>query len=227
MPPLTAVGTDLWFAAITKTIVSRWYYQKGLIDWTVVRALWLGSLPTTIVALLVIYLFGASWKIPTLTKQLVGVAILFSGVGLLWQVRRQILLKQFQVDPVTVELGNLTNSEWFCTVGLGAVMGLMVTLSSVGAGALGMVVLTALYHKRISARHLIATDIVHAVPLTAFAGFGHWVIGDIQYPLLINLLVGSLPAVLFGSWLATRLPQLWLRLILSVVLWLVAAKLLA
>ena len=55
VPPLTAVGTDLWFAAITKTVASRWFYQKGLIDWAVVRALWVGSLPTTLIALALIY----------------------------------------------------------------------------------------------------------------------------------------------------------------------------
>ena len=174
-----------------------------------------------------ISVFGSSLQLPSFTKQLVGVAVLISGIGLLWQVRRQILIKRLQLDPDTIILGHLTSQQWTYTAILGAVMGLLVTLSSVGAGALGMVVLTALYHERLSTRHLIATDIVHAVPLTAFAGLGHWFLGDIQYPLLWNLLIGSVPAVMLGSWLATRLPQIWLRLILCIVLWLVAAKLMA
>jgi hypothetical protein len=227
VPPLTAVGTDLWFAAITKSVASRWFYQKGLIDWAVVRALWTGSLPTATIALLVIGLFGASIQLPSLTKQLVGIAVLLSGVGLLWQVRRQMLIRRLQRDPEHITFGELTKRQWAYTVTLGAAVGLLVTLSSIGAGALGMVVLTALYHRRLSTRHLIATDIVHAVPLTAFAGLGHWFLGDILYSLLWNLLIGSVPAVLLGSWLATRLPQLWLRLILCIVLWLVAAKLMA
>lgn len=227
VPPLSAVGTDLWFAAITKTVASRWYHQKSLIDWPVVRALWSGSMPASLLTMGIITVGNMHWRTPRLIVQAIGITVLLSGMGLLWQVRRQMLARHIALEPAENKLDSLTSREQRLTIALGVILGFVVTLTSVGAGAIGVVVLTVLYRKRMSVRHLVATDIVHAVPLTAFAGFAHAVAGDIQYSLLANLLLGSVPAVILGSYLATRLPQMWLRLFLCIVLWLTGAKMLA
>lgn len=112
------------------------------------------------------------------------------------------------------------------TVLSGALLGVLVTLTSVGAGALGAVLLTYLYPLRLTPPRLIASDIVHAIPLSLFAGVGHLIIGHVDFGLLGSLLVGSLPAVVLGAMLSSRLPHDWLRWSLSVVLFSVSFKLL-
>jgi uncharacterized membrane protein YfcA len=107
----------------------------------------------------------------------------------------------------------------------GGLLGVLVTLTSVGAGALGAVFLAYLYPLRLTPPRLIATDIVHAIPLAMFAGIGHLIIGNVNFSLLGNLLLGSIPAVIFGAMLSARLPHGLLRTILAVVLIAIGLKL--
>jgi uncharacterized protein len=118
-----------------------------------------------------------------------------------------------------------TSLQGPATVAAGALLGILVTLTSVGAGALCAVFLLYLYPKRLTASRLIATDVVHAIPLAVFAGAGHLLIGHVDVTLLGNLLIGSIPGVLTGALLSAYLPQVALRRALSAVLMFSAYKL--
>ena len=219
--PTTAVGTDLWFAALTKTAATRVHYGRGLIDWQVVRRLWLGSL--TCSALTMAFLH---WGVlPTgsfrFLKQAIAGAVLITSVGMLFQTRLHAWGRTLR----TTEPERFKAWQAPLTVLAGALLGVLVTLTSVGAGALGVVFMAHLYPLRLTPQRLVATDIVHAIPLAIFAGIGHLVVGNVNFLLLGNLLLGSLPAVLLGATLSTRIPQTWLRGILVVVLVVVGIKL--
>jgi uncharacterized protein len=219
--PVTAVGTDLWFAAITKLVATRIHSAAGLIDWQVTKRLWAGSLPAAGLTVLAMKagLIVTSFD---LLKTAVAVAVLVTAAGLLLQ-------------PVLQKTGrgqrlNKTDSfkAWqpVLTVAAGAGLGVIVTLTSVGAGALGVVMLTYLYPLRLTPARLIATDIVHAIPLALFAGLGHLMVGHVDFELLGWLLLGSIPGVFIGAKLSSRLPARVLRIALALVLCAVAIKLL-
>jgi uncharacterized membrane protein YfcA len=219
--PLSAVGTDLWFAAITKLFATRVHHGHGLIDWQVVRRLWLGSLSASAFTLLWMHLYPVDDSAVNLLKVAIAAAVLLTACGLLLHKPLHTLGRRLR----------LTKSEDFkamqatLTVLAGAVLGLLVTLTSVGAGALGAVFLAYLYPLRLTPPRLIATDIVHAIPLAMFAGFGHLLIGNVNFGLLGNLLLGSIPGVLFGAMLSARLPHALLRGLLAAVLISIGGKL--
>lgn len=217
--PVTAIATDLWFAALTKIVGARVHGTAGQVDWQVVRRLWLGSLPVALVTVAWVG-FGASLaKISWLTTA-IGIVVLITAAGLvcsplLHQAARQRRLdfpERFKaVQPLATVLG-------------GALLGLCVALTSIGAGALGSVLLTYLYPLRMHPHRLVATDLVHAIPLAIVAGLGYLLMGQVDFGLLFSLLAGSLPAVLLGSRLAGRLPGRGLQLALAAVLIAVGLK---
>jgi len=106
------------------------------------------------------------------------------------------------------------------------VLGVLVTLTSVGAGALGVTILLVLY-PRLDVREIVGSDIVHAVPLTLIGGTGYWLIGEIDWSMLLALLVGSIPGIIVGRLLAPKLHERTIRIVLAVTLAIVAWKLLA
>lgn len=219
--PLAAVGTDLWFAAITKVFATSVHHDHGLIDWPVVRRLWLGSLTASALTLFWMKLHPVDETAVTLLKTAIVVAVMLTGLGMLFQKPLHVLGRKLRTS----------DSEQFkalqspLTVLSGAVLGVLVTLTSVGAGALGAVFLTYLYPLRLTPPRLIATDIVHAIPLAIFAGMGHLLIGNVDFGLLGNLLLGSIPATVVGAILSARLSHLLLRVVLASVLLLIGAKL--
>ncbi len=219
--PLAAVGTDLWFAAITKLFATRVHHSHGLIDWQVVKRLWMGSLSASALTLLGMKLYPVDEAAVVLLKAAIAVAVLVTALGMLLQKPLHALGRKLRT----------TDGEQFkawqgpLTVAAGAVLGLLVTLTSVGAGALGAVFLAYLYPLRLTPPRLIATDIVHAIPLAMFAGLGHLLIGNVNFSLLGNLLVGSVPTVVVGAMLSARLPHAWLRGALAVVLLSIGLKL--
>lgn len=219
--PVTAIGTDLWFAAFTKIAAGKIHHSKGLIDWQVLRYLWMGSLPASLVMILCMH-FGIISASVHFLKSLVAIAILITAITLLMQ-KYLHQLGQFL---------RLHDTERFkqwqpaLTVAAGIILGSLVTLTSIGAGAIGVVMLTYLYPLRLTAARLVATDIVHAIPLTLLAGTGHLLLGNIDFGLLGWLLFGSIPGVVIGSTLSGKLPQHILRVMLAIVLTLVAIKLL-
>jgi hypothetical protein len=220
--PLTAVGTDLWFAAITKLAITGLHHRNGLIDWAIVRRLWMGSLTASAVTLAALRVAPAV-AAPAFVTTAIGAAVSVSAVGLLAARRLQALGQRLDLH------GGGAWRQWqaAATVAAGAIVGVLVTLTSVGAGALGAICLLYLYPTRLSVSRLLATDVAHAVPLALFAAVGHLWLGGVDGALLRDLLAGSLPAALLGAALSTRTPQAWLRTALAVVLLVVGLKLLA
>lgn len=219
--PLTAVGTDLWFAAITKIFATRVHHGHGLIEWTVVKRLWTGSLTASALTLIWMKLRPVDEGAITLLKTSIAIAVLVTSVGLFIQKPLHSLGRSLRI----------TEGERFkavqapLTILAGALLGFLVTLTSVGAGALGAIFLAYLYPLRLTPPRLIATDIVHAIPLAIFAGLGHLYIGNVNVSLLGNLLLGSIPAVILGAVLSTRLPHPILRAALASVLLVIGMKL--
>ena len=217
--PKAAVGTDLLFAAATKSVGTGVHGLKGSVDWRIVRRLATGSLPATIVTLLVLSVVddGVDNTSQAISLVLGGVLVLTSiGVFARDRIVRWLAPRTDRLTDRRVAL---------ITVCVGAVLGTLVSLTSVGAGALGMTVLLVLYNRAPVSR-LVGSDIAHAVPLTLAAGIGHWWIGSINLGLLASLLVGSVPGVIAGSLLASRVPERTLTLALAAVLGLVGVKLL-
>lgn len=220
--PMTAVGTDLWFAAITKLIATHVHHGHGLIDWPVVRRLWAGSLVASALTLLWMAWRPVDAGAVSFFSMAISVVVMLTALGMLCQTSLHALGRKLRIT----DGAHFKAVQAPLTVLAGTVLGVLVTLTSVGAGALGAVFLAYLYPLRLTPPRLIATDIVHAVPLAVFAGLGHVLIGNVDVHLLSNLLLGSIPAVVIGAMLSSRLPHNLLRGFLAVVLLSISLKLL-
>lgn len=217
--PVTAVATDLWFAAITKIVAARVHHTHGEVDWQVARRLWLGSLPMALL-IVVIISFGAHVaKFDWLTK-VIGVVVLITAVGMLAAPKLVAYAKGRRVG----EPERFKAIQPILTVASGATLGLCVALTSVGAGALGSVMLLYLYPLRMTPHRLVATDIVHAIPLAMVAGLGYLFAGMVDWNMLLSLLCGSIPAVVLGSLLATKVRGRMLQVMLAIVLIIIGLK---
>lgn len=216
--PATAVGTDLLFAASTKTVGTLVHGAGRTIDWRLVSLLATGSVPATAATLTVLATFEANGtELPQLVTLTLASVLLLTSTFLLCtnSVRAKYAERISRLDQRSVRL---------LTVILGLVMGILVTLTSVGAGAIGVTVLLLLYPKIPMAR-IVGSDIAHAVPLTLLAGIGHWLLGSVDWSLLTTLLVGSIPGVVIGSYFVGKLPEGVVRTALAVVLLVVAIRL--
>jgi uncharacterized protein len=187
----------------------------------VVKRLWIGSLTASAATLVWMRLQPVDASAVTLLKTAIAAAVLLTAVGLIFQKQLHALGHRLR----TTDAAHFKAVQPALTVLAGAVLGVLVTLTSVGAGALGAVFLAYLYPLRLTPPRLIATDIVHAIPLAMFAGLGHLWIGNVDTALLGQLLVGSIPGVIVGAMLSVRLPHGVLRGALSMVLVSVGAKL--
>lgn len=217
--PATAVGTDLLYAAATKTVGTAVHGKRGTVDWTVVRRLCMGSVPTTVATLVALHWAAQSSKntAPAIATAL-GVVLLLTAIAMFF---RKPIVDRLAPNFTAVDGRRVA----MLTVLLGAVLGVLVSLTSVGAGALGMTALLILYPRAPIAR-LVGSDIAHAVPLTLIAGFGHWLIGSVDFSLLVSLLAGSIPGIIVGSLIGSRVSDRVLVPILATVLALVGIKLL-
>jgi uncharacterized protein len=218
--PSTAVGTDLLFAAVTKSVGTGIHNAGKSVDWRIVGRLSLGSIPATALTLLVISHYGvASKAVTTVMSVTLGIALIVSAVSLLAKDRIIAMAMRRQPDfGLTTSFG--------LTVAVGFLVGAVVSLSSVGAGALGTIALFFLY-PRLPVVKIVGSDIAHAVPLTLVAGLGHWYLGAVDLHLLGMLLLGSIPGIILGSLAARRAPEFILKPSLSLVLTLVGIRLLA
>ncbi len=211
--PTTAIATDLWFAAITKLVGARVHSTAGLVDWQVVRRLWLGSLPVALLMVVLVSLGSQVGKVDWLTLA-IGVVVLTTAVGMLLAPVLLAFARQRRLGQPQ----RFKALQPALTVVAGAVLGLCVALTSVGAGALGSVILLYLYPLRMTPHRLVATDIVHAIPLAVVAGLGYLLAGMVDWAMLLSLLAGSIPAVWLGSLLSRRLSGRWLQVALAVAL---------
>ncbi len=208
--PAVAIGTDLWFAAITKTAGSVSHHQAGHVQWRITALLLAGSLPASLATVALMHFTGVSkgWA-AALTFSL-GIALLLTAVtvayGRIWQgvgLRLERWIPE-QRKPLL-------------TVACGVILGVLVSLSSIGAGAIGAPLILVLY-PRLKPHQIVGTDIAHAVPLTLVAGIGHATLGHVNWALLASLLIGSIPGIWIGAQLTRRMPERIVRSLLCVAL---------
>ena len=251
--PHMAVGTDLLFAAITKSSGTFSLWRRRLVPWRVVITLCIGSIPASLVTLYLLNQWGADSKeMQHLITQTLGVALLLTALSLLYKA-----LKSPIKTPISIAAQAAVMGEWrletpshttlaiskegpsdelqwdsdpsdtkhpLLTIAFGVLIGGLVTLTSVGAGAIGVTVLMILY-PRLPLPRIVAADIAYAVPLTLVAGLGHASIGSVDWLLLAKLTLGSVPGIWLGAHLVTKTPERVIRLLLSVLLTWAGSKL--
>lgn len=221
--PVTAVGTDLLYAAITKSAGTLVHGRKGSVDWGITGRLALGSIPAAVITLYALSHFDLrSAAVSHTVSAALGVALLLTAGALIF--RRQ--LQRFAASSQGHEPQWRRHHLPAATVAVGALLGVLVSISSVGAGALGVAGLFFLY-PALPALRIVGADIAHAVPLTLVAGIGHWMLGNIDWLLLGSLLIGSVPGIVLGSHVAAKIPEKILRPALAAMLVAVGGKLLA
>ncbi|RCS56513.1 sulfite exporter TauE/SafE family protein [Parvibium lacunae] len=216
--PSVAVGTDLAFASITKGAGTWVHRLRGTVNHRIVYLLCAGSLPTAGLTILALHYHGAvDGGLVRLIKYSIAASVLLTVLFLLLKSR---ILHWLSLHPERHLHGRTLDLATVCA---GAVIGCLVTLSSIGAGVIGATLLSILY-PRMRTAEIAGTDIAYAVPLTAVAALGHWWLGTIDFALLLSLLMGSVPGITVGSYLSRSVPEHWLRGTLATVLTLVAAK---
>ncbi|HKA75602.1 MAG TPA: sulfite exporter TauE/SafE family protein [Pseudolabrys sp.] len=215
--PATAVGTDLLYAAVTKTGGSLVHGFARSIDWRVVRRLATGSIPATIVTLAALSHFNLSGDAArNLITLVLGFALFCTAFVLVFgdTIVSAYRARVTELDPQRTAAN---------TILVGMLLGVLVSISSVGAGAIGVIALILLYPQLPMAK-IVGSDIAHAVPLTLIAGTGHWMMGSVDWHIMGSLLVGSLPGIFVGSYFATRIPERALRVVLATTLFVVASR---
>ncbi len=227
--PTTAVGTDLLFAAVTKSGGTWVHARHGTVDWRITGLLALGSLPATVLTLSLCthYLPGGLGGARTLVTSALGVALILTAIALICRQRLFACVSWWQGHQGEVQTQAAQyRRRAIMTVITGLTLGTLVSLTSVGAGAMGVTALMLLYPMLPAAR-IVGSDLAHAVPLTLAAGIGHWWLGNVDWVLLGSLLLGSLPGIFIGSHVAPRLPERLMRPILATMLVLVGGRLIA
>lgn len=218
--PATAVGTDLLYASITKSMGGWVHAAKGSVDWKVVKLLALGSIPAAILTIALLKVLALEEKtLRSLVTSVLSVALLATATALL--LKDWIKKIASRDDGTVYEIHHRYLPA--ATVMTGVVVGALVTVSSIGAGVLGTVAILFLY-PRLPAVKVVGTDIVHAVPLTAVAGMGHMALGTVDFVLLGSLLLGSLPGIYIGSHLSAKVPEKVLRPLLATMLLIIGTK---
>jgi uncharacterized membrane protein YfcA len=219
--PSVAVGTDLLFAAITKSVgVITHHRSHGSVHWRIAGRLSLGSLPAATLALYFLHSYvelGHDLSRP-ITLAL-GIALVLTALALL--IKPQVRAVSERLPRSAIRF--IGQHRRTATILVGAILGVLVTLSSVGAGALGTVSLLLLY-PALPAVRVVGTDLAYAIPLAAVAGIGHWTLGNVNWQLLVTLLIGSVPGIWLGSVVSARIPERVMRPVLAMVLIAVATK---
>jgi uncharacterized protein len=221
--PTTAVGTDLLFATITKSVGTWVHGAQRTVDWLVMRPLACGSLPGALLTLATLRFYaGGGGSTDRLVLTALGWALLMTGLVTLLRNRLHRIGRRKRTETPQA----FKRAQPALTVAAGAILGVLVTMTSVGAGALGAAMLVYLYPFRLTPVKIVGTDLAHAVPLTLVAGGGHLMMGNVDPRLLGLLLVGSIPGIYLGSHLSSRLPERLLRPALASLLVIVGARLL-
>jgi uncharacterized membrane protein YfcA len=215
--PALAVGTDLLYASVTKSVGIFAHGKLGNIDWKIVKRLMAGSIPASILTTLYLRQIDiASTGAVDIIKFYLGIALLLTSIA--------VIFRPFLIERSKVALLKSDNAVAIATILLGLILGGLVTLTSVGAGALGVTALLLIY-PRIGITKIVGTDIAHAVPLTLVAGLGHVSLGTVDYSLLGVLLIGSIPGIYIGSHLSSKVSEQSVRYVLALILIYVGQKL--
>jgi uncharacterized membrane protein YfcA len=221
--PATAIGTDLWFAAITKTVGGFVHHRNASVDFGVVRLLAIGSIPAALLTGFWLWQHGLDR---------IGPGTLSHGLGFVLILTAFATLFRRRLAAWTATLGVRNNPRFaplkaVATIAAGAILGVLVTLTSVGAGALGATMLLMLYPHRLTLKKLVGTDITHAVPIALVGGIIHLLIGTVDFGLLAMLLVGSVPGIIIGARLSAVVPERVIQPALAAVLAFAGYKLIA
>ncbi|WP_374257597.1 sulfite exporter TauE/SafE family protein [Aquabacterium sp.] len=213
-----AIGTDLWFAGLTKVSGSIAHHREDHVDYHITKKLLIGSIPATIATMVFTHVEGIKKSGDNMLAYALGIALLLTAVTVAFR-------------PVWYRVG-IWLERWITretrpalTVLCGAILGVLVSLSSIGAGALGATMILLLY-PRLDMKRLVGSDIAHAVPLTIVAGIGHASLGNVNWVLLVELLMGSIPGIWVGAKLTKHLPETITRIALCICLVLAAKKIL-
>ena len=208
--PAVAIGTDLWFAGLTKISGSVAHHRHGHVNYRITGLLLAGSIPASLGTIALMHFTGVTKGWASALTFSLGIALLLTAVTVafrpIWQ-------------NVGLRLENFIPRHWVPALTLicGLVLGVLVSLSSIGAGAIGATLILMLY-PRMETRQIVGTDIAHAVPLTLVAGIGHASLGHVDWHLLFALLCGSLPGIWIGAQLTRKLPDAWVRAALCISL---------
>lgn len=221
--PSTAVGTDLLFATITKLVAVKVHGSRGTIDWQVVRRMAVGSIPAACLTLLLMHQLSVSREAGKVIMPALGTALVVTAVAMMFRTTLHGVGKRWRVGTPAA----FKRVQPGLTVAAGVVLGVMVTMTSIGAGALGTVMLVYLYPLRLTPSRLVGTDLAHAIPVALIAGLGHLALGNVDFGLLGWLLLGSLPGVWVGTHLSTKAPDTIVRNALAVILLIVGARILS
>lgn len=219
--PTTAVGTDLWFAAATKSVGSVVHHREDRADLKIVGWLCLGSIPAAILTLLIMFQTGGHQMKGGMIVTALGAMLIISSIATLF--RKQLVHAMIDTDD-EARARRFVKAQPALTVAAGSVLGAMVTLTSVGAGALGATLLLMLYPLRLTAKRLVGTDIMHAVPLTLVGGIGYLIAGAVDLKLLMMLLVGSVPGIILGAWMTGWLDERIVQRGLAIILFFAGLK---
>lgn len=221
IPPHIAVGTDLLYAAITKASGVVAHHRQKTINWSITLLMVAGSIPTAIITGIILSAYFEDYQHYT--------GIITASLGVMLVITATLLLFRKKIQLIAEHQSNLNKTSWIqshrmlLTVIMGIVLGVFVTLSSVGAGAIGTVVLLILY-PYLRSIQIVGTDLAHAVPLTLVGGLVHLSLGNVDYGLLGALLIGSIPAIHLGSKIGSRLPENILRNVLAGLLMILGIK---
>ena len=223
--PHLAIGTDLLFAAFTKMGGTVSLARARVIDWRIVGQTALGSIPASLVTLYFLQRLGpADPQTQSIMTTTLGLALLLTAASTFYKVCRGKTPPQHIAPELLAQATHARH--WALPIIFGAVIGTLVTLTSVGAGAIGVIVLMLLY-PALPLPRIVAADIAHAVPLTLVAGLGHASIGSVDWPLLLKLLAGSLPGIWLGTQLMRKTPERAIRSLLSMLLAYAGVKLIS
>ncbi|OIU87627.1 MULTISPECIES: sulfite exporter TauE/SafE family protein [unclassified Acinetobacter] len=222
--PHIAIGTDLLYAAISKFCGSFVHAKKMNIVWPIVIWLAVGSIPASFATHWVLdnYLSQSTHYKAVLTMVL-GFMLTITGLSILFRNQIENLFNKYrkqELPDMTQDLEKVklqAKEKRVAIIIMGIILGIFVTLSSVGAGAFGIMALVVMFPNLPMIR-IIGSDVVHAVLLTLVAGLGHMSSGNVDFMLLMWLLVGSIPAIIVGTLLSSRMPEKLIRKILGITL---------
>lgn len=216
----TAIGTDLWFAAITKLVGSWVHIRRSAVDWVILKKLTTGSLPGAIATLFLMQLINIDRISDDTIISCIGIVVLFTALSIIFTDK----YLKIDLDDNHRETTDISKAQGYLTLVIGLFLGIFVTMTSIGAGTVGAVLLLLLFPGRFSATRLVGTDTVHAIPLAVTAGIGYLAMGLVDFSLLFSLLIGSVPGVLGGARLAHALPTRHLRLAVASTLGIVGVR---